>query len=217
MVIATKLYLEHPDLPLTPTIRSAADVDLGVFSEAGTDPEHDVYIFWVEAPDFDAARRALEEDHTIESFSVIVEGDDRLTIRVEYTDAAKLVTPVITQVGGLTVEARSYSNGWMTHAELPDHEALFELNEIANDDGIHLDILELYQGGGTNDRSEYGLTEPQREALVSAYLQGYYDVPRRASLEELATTLDVSVTAVSGRLRRGSAQLVDEVLAEDSD
>lgn len=217
MVIATKLYLEHPDLPFMPTVRSETDVELGVFSGAGTDPEHDVYLFWIEASDFDAVRRAIEEDHTIESFSVVVESDDQWTVLVEYTDDSMLITPMITEVGGLTVEAWSYSNGWMIHAQLPNQQALYELNEYATDNEVHLDILELYQGGETDDGSEYGLTEPQREALVSAYFQGYYDVPRRASLEELAETLDISRTAVSGRLKRGSAQLIEEILAENPD
>jgi predicted DNA binding protein len=217
MVIATKLYVAHPDLPLTPTIRSNPDVELGVFSEAGTDPEHDAYIFWFEQPDTDTLRRSLEEDHTVDSFSVIVEDEQRLTVLIEYTDEVMLVTPVIVDLGGLTVESRSYSNGWMIHVQLHDHQALFALNEYAKENDIHLDILELHQNEERDERSEFGLTEAQREALVSAYVQGYYDVPRRTTLKELASTLDISLTAVSGRLRRGSARLIEDVVIEDSD
>jgi len=217
MVIATKLYVEHPDLPLTPTIRSSPDVELGVFSDAGTDPENDVYIFWIEAPDYDAVERSLAADHTVDSYSVLVEGDRRWTVRVEYSDEVTLITPEIVDVGGLTVESRSYSNGWMIHLQLRDHDALFALNEYAKENDIHLDILELHQGEEPEDPREFGLTEAQREALVSAYVQGYYDVPRSTSLEELASTLDISLTAVSGRLRRGSARLVEDILVEDPD
>lgn len=217
MVIATKLYVEHPDLPLAPTIRALKDVELGVFSDAGTDPEHDVYIFWIEAPDFEAVERALEDDHTVSDFSVIVESEDRRTCRVEYSDDATLVTPKIVDVGGLTVEARSYSNGWLIDLELQDHDALFSLNEYAKDRDIHLDIIELHQNDGRDELQEFGLTELQREALVTAFVQGFYDKPRSTSLEELATTLGISSTATSGRLRRGSARLVEEVLLDDDD
>lgn len=217
MVIATKLYLEHPNLPLTPTIRSDLELELGVFSEAGTDPEHDAYIFWIEAPDTDAMRRSLEADHTVDSFSVIVESDQRCTVLVEYDEDVKLVTPVIVDLGGLTVEARSYSNGWMIHVQLHDHEALFALNEYARENDIHLDILELHRNEGLDEDDEFGLTEAQREALISAYVQGYYEVPRRTTLEELASSLDISVTAASGRIRRGSSRLIEETVIEDSE
>jgi predicted DNA binding protein len=215
MVIALKVYVEHDDLPLTPTIRSLSDVELGVFSDAGTDPEHDVYIFWIEAPDFGAVERSLAGDHTIADYTVIVESEDRWTCRMEYTDDVTLITPAILESGGLTVQSRSYSNGWMIHLQLRDHDALFELNEYAKSEGIHLDILELHQDEGHDEDDRFGLTEAQRTALVTAFVQGYFDDPRNASLEELASTLDISTTAVSGRLRRASARLIEDVLMEE--
>lgn len=217
MVITAKLYVEHPDLPLTPTIRDLREVEFGVFSDAGTDPEHDVYIFWIEAPDFDAVERALAEDHTVEECHVIVESRDRRTCRMEYTDEATLITPAIVEIGGLTVEARSYSNGWMIHLQLRDHDALFALNEYAKENDIHLDILELHQGEGRADLHEFGLTDAQRDALVTAFVQGYYDKPRTASLDDIASTLDISSTSASGRLRRGSDRLIGEVLMDEDD
>lgn len=217
MVIAAKLYLEHPDLPLTPTIQSLGGGELGVFSDVGTDPEHDVYIFWIEAPEFDAVERALAEDHTVTDCSVIVESEGRWTCRVEYSEDVTLITPGIVDAGGLTVEARSYSNGWLLHVQLPDHDALYAINEYATARDIHLDILELHADDDSDDRREYWLTEAQREALVSAYVQGYYDTPRTTSLEDLASSLGITSTAASGRLRRGSARLVEEALVDEED
>ncbi len=56
------------------------------------------------------------------------------------------------------------------------------------------------------------LTEPQREAIAEAYRQGYYDVPREISLEELANELDISHQALSERLRRANRVLAGEQL-----
>jgi len=58
-----------------------------------------------------------------------------------------------------------------------------------------------------------GLTDPQREALRIAYERGYFDVPRRASLEAVATELDVSASSASERLRRAQTKLVEETVA----
>lgn len=214
-MITTKVYAEHPDLALSHTIRSLPDVEIGVVSDAGTDPRNEVYYFWIEASDFDAVDAALEADHTVADFSVIVETETRRTYRVEYSDQALVVTPTITELGGLTLEATSRSGGWVLHLQLEDHAALYALNEWAREVGLRLDVLELQQRDTGNGRTDFGLTESQREALVGAFVKGYYDEPRESSLEELASLLGITPSAVSGRLRRGSAQLIESVLIEE--
>lgn len=58
-----------------------------------------------------------------------------------------------------------------------------------------------------------GLTDNQQEALRTAYELGYFDIPRRASLEEIAAVLDISASSVSERLRRAQTQLIEETVA----
>jgi len=217
MVISTRVYVEHPDLALADTIRSLSDATLGVVSDAGTDPQHDAYFFRIEGADPEAATAALADDHTVAEFEPVVTTGDRGTYRVEYSDDAKLVTPVVNEAGGLTLESESHEDGWLLHLELPDHEALDELDEYARAEGIELDVRELQQAERTDDRTEFGLTEPQVEALVAAFEHGYYEEPREISLAELSSLLGISQTAVSGRLRRGSEHLVEAVLLEDGD
>lgn len=58
-----------------------------------------------------------------------------------------------------------------------------------------------------------GLTDRQHEALRIAYERGYFDIPRQASLEEIAGELGVSASSVSERLRRAQTQLIEETVA----
>ncbi|EMA41672.1 helix-turn-helix domain-containing protein [Halobiforma nitratireducens] len=58
-----------------------------------------------------------------------------------------------------------------------------------------------------------GLTDPQREALRTAYELGYFEIPRRASLEAVAAELDVAPSSASERLRRAQTQLIRETVA----
>lgn len=58
-----------------------------------------------------------------------------------------------------------------------------------------------------------GLSDRQREALRTAYEMGYFDIPRRTSLEAIGTELDVSASAVSERLRRAQTHLIEETVA----
>jgi predicted DNA binding protein len=215
VVISTEVYVEHEDLALADTIGAVPESEIGVVSDAGTDPRHDVHFFWIEASDFEAVEEALAEDHTVAEFSAVVDEGDRRTYRIEYSDGAKLISPAITERGGLTLESRSHSNGWVLSLQLQDHEALHALDEYATEEEIRLDILELQQDVGPEDRSEFGLTESQVEALVCAYVHGYYDEPREISLEGIGSILGISETAVSGRLRRGSARLIEAVLGTE--
>ena len=214
MVLATTVYVTHEDIALVPTIRSMPDAAVGVVTDAGTDPQHDVHCFWVEAADFDAFEAAVEADPTVASFSALPGSDDRRTYHVEYSDDATLVTPVVSRAGGLVLESRSYLDGWRLALQLPDREALYELDTFAKREDLRLDVLELQEAECDGFDPAFDLTEPQVEALVGAYLQGYYDEPREATLDDLATLFDISRTAVSGRLRRGSAALIEEALLD---
>ncbi|MDS0476201.1 helix-turn-helix domain-containing protein [Natrinema sp. 1APR25-10V2] len=214
-MISTQVYVEHPDVALTYTIRSLPDGEISVISDVGTDPQHDVYFFRIEATNFDAVESALETDHTVVDFSAILEGEDQRVYRIEYSDDAKLITPLITERGGLTLESESYLNGWMLRLQLEGHDALRELNEYAKKEGIRFDVLALTQNDELDDQFDFGLTVSQIEALVAAYRHGYYDEPREISMEKLASLLDISHTAISGRLRRGSARLIEETLVDE--
>jgi len=50
----------------------------------------------------------------------------------------------------------------------------------------------------------------QRDALSRAVAAGYFEVPRRTTLVELADELDISDTAVSQRIRRGMANVLQD-------
>jgi len=57
------------------------------------------------------------------------------------------------------------------------------------------------------------LTDRQQEALRIAYERGYFEIPRKASLEDVAEELDVAASSVSERLRRAQTQLIEETMA----
>lgn len=52
------------------------------------------------------------------------------------------------------------------------------------------------------------LTDRQKEVLLTAYEQGYYDTPREATYEDIADELDCSASSVGQILRRTESALV---------
>lgn len=60
--------------------------------------------------------------------------------------------------------------------------------------------------------AQYGLTPKQRETLVTALELGYFDVPQRSTMEDVAEEVGVSQQAVSKRLRHGHSNLITSAL-----
>jgi hypothetical protein len=58
------------------------------------------------------------------------------------------------------------------------------------------------------------LTDRQRSYLTAAYRQGYFEVPRECTLEELAGTLGVDKSSVSETLRRAENRVVGRFVAD---
>ena len=73
-------------------------------------------------------------------------------------------------------------------------------------------LLRLTRDGEPEAPGE-GLTDQQQEALRIAYELGYFDIPRKATLEEVAAELDIAASSVSERLRRAQIQLIEETVA----
>jgi hypothetical protein len=87
---------------------------------------------------------------------------------------------------------RQFASFWQQHAG-------FRLRRLTQD--------------GESEPPGDGLTDRQHEALRTAYELGYFDIPRRASLETVADELDISASSVSERLRRAQTQLIEETVA----
>jgi len=61
---------------------------------------------------------------------------------------------------------------------------------------------------------ESSLTKQQREALVAALDQGYFNVPRGATATEVADQLDISKSSFLGRLKRAQGTVFEQLLAD---
>lgn len=78
--------------------------------------------------------------------------------------------------------------------------------------GLSPDLRKLgsYEG---KRRAMSELTDRQREVLEMAFEAGYYEVPRQASADEIATRLDVDASTVAEHLQRAERNLLTQHLA----
>lgn len=218
MTLIAVVEIEHPDLALGQTIRDVPEASIQVVPQSGTDPDTGMFFFMVEHPDddFAAVEEAFDRDHTVGAWTRISDDETTHIYRLQHTSKTKLLTPQATKVGGLTLEAKSTTHGWRLRLQLPDREAISRLWDHCRDEGISFELAQMYQQEGISFDGK-PLTEPQRTTLLAAYERGYFDEPRGTSHEEIAEVLDISPTAVGGRIRRGTARLIEMVLADEID
>ena len=101
--------------------------------------------------------------------------------------------------------------GWVQSGWFADRAAFDEFRRFwQRNSGFTL--LRLTRDGEPEAPGD-GLTDPQHEALRTAYEMGYFEIPRAASLEDVAAELDITASSLSERLRRAQTHLVETTVA----
>jgi predicted DNA binding protein len=167
---------------------------------------------WAETADFERLESSFEDDPTVERASAVTDTDDERLYRMEWADEAGVASHALS--GQSILDARATGGHWRLRVVFPDRDALSENAALTTDDGPRVEIRSIH-GLDSRDRTRFGLTTGQHETLRTALEEGYYDVPRRNSLTELADYAGISHQALSERLRRGHRSLVEHTVGAD--
>jgi len=215
--IKAVVRVEHPDIVLTKTVTHDRSSKVKSVSEAGTDPTSGKFFYHIESADFPRFEDGLRKDNTIGEFERVIETrDEKAIYSFEYTDQAKILSPVISVANGVILDMKNEGSAWIIAVWMPERTDLVHLWDYAEQNGIDIDLLRVneYASLGNTDA---GLTDSQREALLVAFEAGYFEEPRNATLSEVATDLDISQPAASGLLRRGIKRLIVSSMMDDSE
>ncbi|MEF8827915.1 MAG: helix-turn-helix domain-containing protein [Halolamina sp.] len=219
MAIITEVQFAHERGALAETLNTLPDVDVTVVQDAGTDPEHNVYLMRFEGTALDEIKAVLETDPSVTSIEPMRGFEDQRLLGIEITPETVLLNPKVTSEEGFVIKAQGAAvaegvRGWHERWLLPDGETLRQIWQYARENGFEFTVLDFRQRGESIPTLLEAdlLTDQQREALVTALEGGYFTEPREMSLEELAERLDLSSGAAARRLRRGMKSLIGKTL-----
>ena len=171
--------------------------------------------FWAANDDVDTIEAELQAESDIESFEIVDEADGEALVRVEWAEEIDGFLDVINDSGATIYEATGEANTWTFSLRFAEHDDLTEFYRECIDRGISLDLQTVHNPGLPEEMGlGLGVTDTQRETLIAAFDAGYFDVPRRINLTELADELGISDTAASQRIRRGVTALLVSTLAK---
>lgn len=112
-----------------------------------------------------------------------------------------------------TILEAHYREHWLFRSRFDDHESLSAFSEYCQIHDIMLDVRRVHTLTTEELEEEpFDLTDEQHETIELAVAKGYFAVPRRATLSDLAGELGVSQQAVSERLRRGTDKVMRTVV-----
>lgn len=164
--------------------------------------------FWATGEDFETFERQVLTDPHVEAITQLDQVDDSALYRVTWTATEDDLLDGLVESEAVVLEA--YSNGaWHFRVRFQDHDLLGEFYNFCTDHDLPVHVLRVYTlTEASRAGRSFDLTPEQREALLLAVHQGYFSIPRKTDLTEIAGELDISQQAASKRVRRG----VDKVL-----
>lgn len=210
MSLTAEFSLSTEQLSLAPTFSAAPSVELRMEQEYGMSPTAPIVFCWVHGEDLDTFEEALTDDETVTDVRLLHDSDDWRFYHMRLTGAASVVTyDTWVELGAMRLSMRYINDRWRIQMYFPDHETFGTFHSFCNDHNLDFQLSNLYNNTSPkHGPSQDHLTTPQRETLRLAHEQGYFEIPRKVTLDDLATEFDVSNQAVSERLRRGCAQLL---------
>lgn len=214
--ILAELALDHPSLPLVPSLERAPGVT--VEPEYTTTSTSGRSIAYVTAygSGFDAFETALGMDPTVTEPTLVDRYEDRRVYRIALTNEAIRILPLTTEVDARVLDRSCTRDGWRIQLQLPDRDALVAFNGRCGDRDISVTVNHLRVSDDDED-GVISLTRKQEKLLTMAYEEGYFEVPRGISQDELAEKIGVSKSAVSQRMRRALGELCAASLGTTTD
>jgi len=215
MSLIAEFRVQSPDLVLDDTLSAVPGMELDLVQEVGTNPEQPYLYTWASGSDFERFEAAMAEDVTVTDVTRYTELDGEILYRMRIAAETEVVCyPIWVELGADQLEARYADGWWHNRMRFPDREALAAVETWCDDVGICFQLERVY----TDDLGRENwtaLSEAQEEVLRVAFEQGYFEVPRQTTVDEIASELGISGQAVSERLRRGHRTLVARHVVND--
>lgn len=164
--------------------------------------------FWVHGDTDEATVEALESDPRLADLTVVDHVGDVLLLRVEWAPNGPSILDAIHESAVTLLSATGTADEWQFEIRGDTRQAVGAFRRACVDGGIPLEVERLHGAIQLDADHDERLTDKQREAIQTAYERGYFDSPRRATLDDVAAELGISRQAVASRLRRGLRHLI---------
>lgn len=214
MSLTAEFQLQSPRLPLIDVAGAVPDLTFRLQSTEQPQSGPQVFFVRVTGSSFDGVDAALEESSSVSEY-----------FRISEVGSIRMYQLVLTSARPAFLDDRMFHktfpesvtitpNGWRIKQQFANRDELTTYQEFwrTKDFSFHLDRL---YDSHTTDTELIGVSDKQREALLTAYEEGYFAVPQQSSMDDVAAALDISRSALAERLQRAEAHLIEHFYYAD--
>lgn len=207
-----EVHVPADEFALRGTLEAVPDAEFEVERVAAHGSDRVLPFVWATADDLDEVERALDADPSVKDVEALIEQDDTRLFRMEWVSHTRILIYVLTEGNATVLSLTGFENRWAFRVLFPDRDALSATYAFCQDRNLSFDLRQVYELSNASRRGHFGLTDEQHDALVAGIEYRYFNVPRRATMDDVAAELGISRQAVSERLRRGHHRLIESAL-----
>lgn len=178
--------------------------------------ERTLPFFWIRSDDPQTVTVSSCDAPEITTVTELDRSEDGVLFRATWDTTVPGIVQGIVDSNLTLLSATGSSSQWRFRCRAADRDRIVAFQTYCRDHDIAITLHRLFTTAEFPEERPRVVTSKQREALVLALEEGYFDEPRRVSLSELGAMLGISRQAVGSRLRRGYRNLITSTfLAED--
>lgn len=175
-------------------------------------------LFFAWNDDLDAFEQRVRANDHVREFSEIEEIEDRRLYLLNWDIPDGGFFEGFTTAETIIRSAYGYdSHTWEFEVLFPSQDDLTTFHNHCRENEIPYTLGQMHTlSEAGDDLVESVLTEKQRDALLLALQQGYFQTPRQVTLSELADEFGISQQSLSDLIRRGNEALLEHALLGSS-
>lgn len=213
MTVVAEFTIPPEAFPFGETLVEMRDVEIEV-DQIVPSGESALPFFWVRGCDPEAFMEYAEGEPRVRNNRLLEQVENTALFRAEWALDADLIDG-LKQLDVTIVKSVGTADHWRFEVRTQDRDSFVEFQRVFEDQGIAIDLNRLYDLEELIEDDHRNLTPEQRETLLTAYREGYFDRPQGATQADLAEEFDISRRAVAERLRRATRNLVGATLLPD--
>lgn len=172
-----------------------------------------IYI-WIQTQTDPPTATAIEKSSLFQAVDRLDELENEYLYRAYVNEDQESVCLGISTNDVILESATSSGEEWEFRFRAESSDCLTRFQTYCRDKGFNARLTRFPTRLQIFNSQEYQVTDKQRDALVQAYLEGYFDTPRESTLEDIGESLGVTQQAVLARLRNGEKQLIGNTLVQ---
>lgn len=216
MTVICRFIIDADDFDLGHALKATTTrIDLTQF--VPIDGQFIPYFWKVHDDDIEAFEQSVRNSPVVEKLTNLDGRVNATLYRIRWADRIDGFLNAL-RTREILVEKANTTKGesWEFQVRAQNQEALSAFQNTCDEQGIHLDIRRVAQNPEKYHEGLTGVTSKQYDALALAFEEGYFDIPRETTLEELAEMVGISRQSFARRLQRAHKSITSNLLKNDN-